>query len=150
MRLERSFVGAAIAHLIPIDVLHNEAYGNSSMGNMNIASSSVSNSLDNRISITVPIPKDYTTPSNDTDVEVLRNENFGFFANKDGTIVIKGPGGCIIIGKEGIHIGGNLSHDNSGRKEGVTITNPFRPLIHQLSLRLYYLGLKILSILVLS
>lgn len=59
----------------------------------------------------------------------LKDENVGFFINKDGTILIKAPGGSITIGKEGIHIGGRLFTESSAIETGPLSDNTISDLI---------------------
>jgi hypothetical protein len=71
---------------------------------------------------------DYTTlkEANSTDNEY---KSVGLFINKQGTVLLKGSGGAITIGKEGVHIGCKLHTVASVKNTGVMTENPLGKLL---------------------
>lgn len=72
--------------------------------------------------------RDYTT-EDDVNQGDINNQNVGFFVNKQGTLVIKGLGGSITIGKEGLYFGGKFASESSIRDTGVMSDGPFKHII---------------------
>jgi len=80
------------------------------------------------VAITPPLKgRDYTSlEESNGDV---KDENIGFFINKDGTVLIKAAGGSITIGKEGLHLGGRLFQESSAAETGPLSDNTIGDLI---------------------
>lgn len=79
-----------------------------------------------RVSITPSSTRPYTN----TDKEEYdpRSSNIGIFMNQD-TIYIKSAGGAILIGKEGIHFGGNVHWEASKHSRDIMVDNPLAGFI---------------------
>jgi hypothetical protein len=83
------------------------------------------------LAVTAPLSgRDYTTTvAGDNSTGDLNNLGFGLFINNQDTVVLKGPGGSITIGKEGIHIGGRLATESSTRDTGFLSDNTISDIV---------------------
>lgn len=80
------------------------------------------------VAITPPLKgRDYTSLEESNGD--IKDENIGFFINKDGTVLIKAAGGSITIGKEGLHLGGRLFQESSAAETGPLSDNTIGDLI---------------------
>jgi len=81
-----------------------------------------------RVAITAPTSNDYTRVNDDSGVDSNRNQSIGLFLNDD-SVLIKSRGSSITLGDDGIHIGGNVSWEQTSHGKGVMARNQFAEII---------------------